>query len=236
MQGGAAARRTVQLMLDSEIYVIRARTARFAVGCIWICVDHASSIHLAAAERARAGGRLICRWVACGVRWWCIEKQSLDFSVPVGGTSTQYQSRPRSSCSLLLMAQPSASDLPDDEKVILADEKGSDSDVPNINSGRKRKPGEPLSASWRTTPLSTLEAGKVMQILRACKDRDRQALSALAATPAGFVEDQLRRAACMYRSCPHERSPSDHFHRDCVAWRRQPRARKRRLAGFTAAP
>lgn len=57
--------------------------------------------------------------------------------------------------------------------------------------------GEPLSASWRKEPLNTDEAIKVSQILQACKDKDTQRLITLAATEGGFVEDEVRRLACM---------------------------------------
>jgi len=100
------------------------------------------------------------------------------------------------------MARPSAFDLPDDEKVSPSDEKGCDRDERDTNLNERDTSGEPLSASWRSQPLSAVEADKVMQILRACKDNDRQLLSTLAVTPGGFVEDHFRRLACMYCFCP----------------------------------
>lgn len=56
----------------------------------------------------------------------------------------------------------------------------------------------PLSASWRKEPLSSTETSKVIQILQACKDHDRDALVALATTENGFVEDEVRRITCGY--------------------------------------
>jgi len=54
----------------------------------------------------------------------------------------------------------------------------------------------PLSASWRHQPLSDDERMKAKRILEACRDRDYTELSKLAALPGGFIEDELRRAAC----------------------------------------
>jgi len=54
----------------------------------------------------------------------------------------------------------------------------------------------PLSASWRREPLSDKEKTKTQQILQACRDRDYVNLTKLASTPGGFIEDELRRAAC----------------------------------------
>ena len=54
----------------------------------------------------------------------------------------------------------------------------------------------PLSASWRNEPLADDEQTKVQQILRACRDHDYAKLQALAASPGGLVEDEVRRTAC----------------------------------------
>lgn len=78
----------------------------------------------------------------------------------------------------------------DDEKL------GSDSNVTAAHMENSIL-GEPLSASWRKEPLNTDEAIKVSQILQACKDKDTQRLITLAATEGGFVEDEVRRLACM---------------------------------------
>jgi len=50
--------------------------------------------------------------------------------------------------------------------------------------------------SWRPKPLSAVETDKVMQILQACRDRDLEALSALATSEHGLIEDEIRRTAC----------------------------------------
>lgn len=113
------------------------------------------------------------------------------------GSQCSRQTRSRS--SLLLMAQPLASDLSGDGLVNQIDEGANDSNVTSIKLNEKDKYAEPLSASWRSQPLSAVEAAKVMQILQACKDHDRQLLSSLAATSGGFVEDHIRRLACTYR-------------------------------------
>lgn len=54
----------------------------------------------------------------------------------------------------------------------------------------------PLSASWRNEPLADDERKKIQQVLEACRDRDYAALQALAASPGGLVEDEVRRTAC----------------------------------------
>lgn len=77
------------------------------------------------------------------------------------------------------------------------EERGIDSNVTAAHLFEKSSLGEPLSRSWRKEPLSTNEASKVTQILHACKDQDIEQLIALAATEGGFVEDQVRRLACM---------------------------------------
>ena len=71
-----------------------------------------------------------------------------------------------------------------------------DNDVRVTQAPGKSNPGEPLSpsGSWRLTPD---EASKVAQVLQACNDNDTQQLIALAATRGGFVEDHIRRLACM---------------------------------------
>lgn len=56
--------------------------------------------------------------------------------------------------------------------------------------------GQPLSNSWRDEPLTPNESSKVTEILRACKNNDRQQLVALATTSGGLIEDHVRRIAC----------------------------------------
>ncbi|KAL1305305.1 hypothetical protein AAFC00_002208 [Neodothiora populina] len=84
-----------------------------------------------------------------------------------------------------------------------------DSDVTSPPSLEDEKSGEPLSSSWREEPLTSDEASKVTQILRACRDQDRNQLIALAATEGGFVEDHVRRLAwpiLLGRSEKHDNS------------------------------
>ena len=59
----------------------------------------------------------------------------------------------------------------------------------------------PLSASWRSEPLSPTEREKVSKILKASRDRDLTALRDLATSQGGLVEDEVRRTACTY--APH---------------------------------
>lgn len=58
----------------------------------------------------------------------------------------------------------------------------------------------PLSASWRHQPLSDDEKMKAKRILEACRDCDYSELNKLAGSPGGFIEDELRRAACEWPS------------------------------------
>lgn len=51
-------------------------------------------------------------------------------------------------------------------------------------------------------PLSA-EVDKVTQILQACKDSDVAALTSLATSKGGLVEDDARKVACMDGSRPH---------------------------------
>ena len=69
--------------------------------------------------------------------------------------------------------------------------------VTAAQSSEKSNCGDPLSVSWRDEPLNPDEVSKVTQILQACKDQDSRQLVALAATSGGFVEDHVRRLACM---------------------------------------
>jgi len=54
----------------------------------------------------------------------------------------------------------------------------------------------PLSASWRSEPLSATERAKVRDILEACRDHHLIALRDLATSEGGLVEDEIRRTAC----------------------------------------
>ncbi|KAK0276048.1 GTPase-activating protein gyp8 [Friedmanniomyces endolithicus] len=54
----------------------------------------------------------------------------------------------------------------------------------------------PLSASWRSEPLSATEQAKVRNILKACRDRHLVALRDLATSEGGLIEDEIRRTAC----------------------------------------
>jgi hypothetical protein len=56
--------------------------------------------------------------------------------------------------------------------------------------------GQPFFKSWRDEPLTPAESIKVTEILRACKQNDRQQLVELATTSGGLVEDRVRRIAC----------------------------------------
>ncbi|KAI4724934.1 hypothetical protein E4T49_07298 [Aureobasidium sp. EXF-10728] len=64
---------------------------------------------------------------------------------------------------------------------------GDDHDAPSS--------GQPFSNSWRDEPLTPAETSKVTEILRACRDNDRQQLLALATASGGLVEDRVRRIA-----------------------------------------
>ncbi|KAL2352567.1 GTPase-activating protein gyp10 [Cryomyces antarcticus] len=66
---------------------------------------------------------------------------------------------------------------------------------PRAAVDRELSSGKPLSASWRPEPLSEAEGSKVVQILEACRNRDVEALAALATSRHGLVEDEIRRAA-----------------------------------------
>ncbi|KAG9549540.1 hypothetical protein KCU79_g14329, partial [Aureobasidium melanogenum] len=55
--------------------------------------------------------------------------------------------------------------------------------------------GQPLSNSWRNEPLTPAESSKVAEILRACKNGDREQLAALATSSGGLIEDHVRRIA-----------------------------------------
>lgn len=56
--------------------------------------------------------------------------------------------------------------------------------------------GQPFSNSWRDEPLTATESSKVTEILRACKNGDREQLAALATSSGGLIEDHVRRIAC----------------------------------------
>ena len=56
--------------------------------------------------------------------------------------------------------------------------------------------GQPFSNSWRDEPLTPTESSKVTEILRACKNGDREQLTALATSSGGLIEDHVRRIAC----------------------------------------
>lgn len=61
----------------------------------------------------------------------------------------------------------------------------------------------PLSA-FRKKPLSDDEEAQVQRIINATETRDWHALGRLAATPGGFIDDEVRRIVCMClasRSC-----------------------------------
>ncbi|KAK3074778.1 GTPase-activating protein gyp8 [Teratosphaeriaceae sp. CCFEE 6253] len=53
----------------------------------------------------------------------------------------------------------------------------------------------PLSASWRSEPLSSHEWDKVQSILEACRDRNLILLRKLATSQGGLIEDEVRRTA-----------------------------------------
>lgn len=54
----------------------------------------------------------------------------------------------------------------------------------------------PLSAS-RVNPLSDDEEAQVQRIINATETRDWHALGRLAASPGGFIDDEVRRIVCM---------------------------------------
>ena len=54
----------------------------------------------------------------------------------------------------------------------------------------------PLSASSERQPLSETEEAKVLQIANATESRDYHALTELAASPGGFIDDEVRRIVC----------------------------------------
>ena len=53
----------------------------------------------------------------------------------------------------------------------------------------------PLSA-FRNKPLSDDEEAQVQKIINATETRDWHALGRLAASPAGFIDDEVRRIVC----------------------------------------
>lgn len=53
----------------------------------------------------------------------------------------------------------------------------------------------PLAAS-REQPLSDLEEAQVQKIINATDARDWHALATLAASPGGFIDDEVRRIVC----------------------------------------
>jgi hypothetical protein len=53
----------------------------------------------------------------------------------------------------------------------------------------------PLSAS-RNKPLSDNEEAQVQKIINATETRDWHALGRLAASPGGFIDDEVRRIVC----------------------------------------
>lgn len=55
-----------------------------------------------------------------------------------------------------------------------------------------------VPASGSSTPLSSKDQEKVTRILAACREHDLDALSELASSPGGFIEDEVRRTACRY--------------------------------------
>lgn len=54
----------------------------------------------------------------------------------------------------------------------------------------------PLSA-FRNKPLSDDEEAQVQRIINATETRDWHALGRLAASPGGFIDDEVRRVVCM---------------------------------------
>lgn len=54
----------------------------------------------------------------------------------------------------------------------------------------------PLSAS-RENPLSDDEEAQVQRVINATETRDWHALGSLAASPGGFIDDEVRRIVCM---------------------------------------
>ena len=98
------------------------------------------------------------------------------------------------------MAESLEKDAQDHDKSTASDdlmEKLADegSDTPAVANGNESQ--KPLSASWRDEPLSSNESNKVMLIIEACNAKDRDQLVALASTEGGFIEDEMRRRACM---------------------------------------
>lgn len=61
----------------------------------------------------------------------------------------------------------------------------------------------PLFAS-RKHPMSEAEEAKVKLIINATESRDYQALSELAASPGGLIDDEVRRVVCMLRHQGHQ--------------------------------
>lgn len=85
-----------------------------------------------------------------------------------------------------------------------ADNGGGDEKTALANGAEGRPSGEALSpaeASWKSQPLSQHQQAKVHDILAACRDDNHEALTQLAASEGGLVEDEVRRTACKQACC-----------------------------------
>lgn len=78
----------------------------------------------------------------------------------------------------------------------------SNPDAPQPNSPVTQVP--PLSVC-RKQPLPEADEAKVKLIINATENRDYQALSELAASPGGLIDDEVRRIVCMLKGerCQH---------------------------------
>lgn len=84
-----------------------------------------------------------------------------------------------------------------------------DIDEKNDDTDHSTDPLAPLSASWEPNPLSEQQKAKVYRILTACRDYNLEDLSDLSASDGGFLEDEIRRAACEH--VPQRRLSSTSF-------------------------
>jgi len=79
----------------------------------------------------------------------------------------------------------------------IADPKSNDNTGAPVATPQAAETQVPPLSAFRNKPLSDDEEAQVQRIINATEARDWHALGRLAASPGGFIDDEVRRVVCM---------------------------------------
>jgi hypothetical protein len=80
---------------------------------------------------------------------------------------------------------------------VIPDSASNENGEPQISTSQAIRTQVPPLSAFRHKPLSDDEEAQVQRIINAAETRDWHALGRLAASPGGFIDDEVRRIVCM---------------------------------------